>query len=77
MNQAKMNDIHRENRGQDGWWQQDKWTVVSACVNLIVILVIGAVYQMLALPLNKWENHRTVKEFDNALALKKFVFQIS
>ena len=24
MNQAKMNEIHKENAGQDGWWQKDK-----------------------------------------------------
>ncbi|XP_071805563.1 anoctamin-7-like isoform X2 [Asterias amurensis] len=47
----------------------------SAVVNLILIMVLGQVYQTLAGILNDWEMHRTQTEYEDNLTFKVFIFQ--
>lgn len=52
-----------------------KWKVVSAVLNLTIIVVFGAVYQVIAYLLTRWENHRTMTEFEDRIIGKNFMFQ--
>ena len=56
-------------------YQVYKWQIISASLNLLVIVVFGGIYEEVANALNTWENHRTEQEFENALIVKIFVFQ--
>ena len=56
-------------------WQKDKYKLSSAAANTILIVVFGNVYEMIALKMNNWENHRTKTEYEDNLILKNFVFQ--
>ena len=56
-------------------WQKYKWSIISAALNLFIIVTFGAIYELVAYRLNKWENHRTEQEFENALTVKNFIFQ--
>ncbi|XP_076451373.1 anoctamin-7-like [Babylonia areolata] len=47
----------------------------AALVNLLLILVLGRVYERLALRLTQWEMHRTQQEFEDQLTFKVFIFQ--
>ncbi|RUS78017.1 hypothetical protein EGW08_014234 [Elysia chlorotica] len=50
-------------------------TVVSSILNAVSILLLGKVYDMLAVKLTDWENHRTQTRYDDALIMKLFAFQ--
>ncbi|GFS09142.1 anoctamin [Elysia marginata] len=50
-------------------------TVVSSILNAVSILLLGKVYDMLAIKLTDWENHRTQTRYDDALIMKLFAFQ--
>ncbi|CAG5115206.1 unnamed protein product, partial [Candidula unifasciata] len=50
-------------------------TVMTAVVNLIVILILNFFYGYLAFWLTDWEYLRTQSEYDNSITLKLFVFQ--
>ncbi|XP_064459416.1 anoctamin-7-like isoform X1 [Ornithodoros turicata] len=47
----------------------------GALVNLIFIMILGKVYERLALRLTQWEMHRTQTDFENNLIFKVFLFQ--
>merc|ERR1719228_1714264 len=47
----------------------------GAMVNLVFIMMLGRVYEKLALRLTTWEMHRTQSEFDDNLTFKVFLFQ--
>merc|ERR1719219_1908225 len=47
----------------------------GAVVNLIFIMMLGRVYEKMALKLTTWEMHRTQSEFDDNLTFKVFLFQ--
>ncbi|XP_071839921.1 anoctamin-7-like isoform X2 [Apostichopus japonicus] len=47
----------------------------GAVVNLVLIMVLGQVYQRLAGILNDWEMHRTQTEYEDNLTFKVFIFQ--
>jgi len=47
----------------------------GAMVNLLFIMLLGRVYENLALRLTTWEMHRTQSEFDDNLTFKVFLFQ--
>ena len=47
----------------------------AAILNLILIVIMGELYQKIAVKLTDWETHRTQIEYDNALTLKVFIFQ--
>ncbi|KAK3788799.1 hypothetical protein RRG08_029246 [Elysia crispata] len=50
-------------------------TVVSSILNAVSILLLGKIYDMLAIKLTDWENHRTQTRYDDALIMKLFAFQ--
>ncbi|GFN81556.1 anoctamin [Plakobranchus ocellatus] len=50
-------------------------TVISSILNAVSILILGKVYDMLAIWLTNWENHRTQTRYDDALIMKLFAFQ--
>ena len=54
---------------------QRSWEIVSAALNLIIIVVFGVVFEGIAEKLNDYENHRTEAEYANALITKNFLFQ--
>ena len=55
--------------------EKNKWTIVSALANLVIIQSYGQTFERLAIKLNKWENHRFESEFEDALVAKNFLFQ--
>jgi len=50
-------------------------SMTGALVNLVFIMMLGRVYEKLALKLTTWEMHRTQSEFDDNLTFKVFLFQ--
>ncbi|XP_021363024.1 anoctamin-4-like isoform X2 [Mizuhopecten yessoensis] len=52
-------------------------TVVSSVLNTVSILILGKVYDYLAVKLTDWENHRTQTMYDDALIIKLFAFQFA
>ncbi|CAF4261240.1 unnamed protein product [Didymodactylos carnosus] len=50
-------------------------SISGAFLNLIVIMILGKVYEILAYKLTQWEMHRTQTDFDNHLTIKVFLFQ--
>ncbi|XP_041454749.1 anoctamin-4-like isoform X2 [Lytechinus variegatus] len=49
--------------------------LVSSLLNSISILILGKIYEKIAVKLNNWENHRTKSTYENALIVKLFAFQ--
>ncbi|XP_052821331.1 anoctamin-7-like isoform X2 [Mya arenaria] len=47
----------------------------AAVVNLIVIMILGRIYEKLALKMTQWEMHKTQTEFEDQLTFKVFIFQ--
>ncbi|XP_066295921.1 anoctamin-7-like isoform X4 [Branchiostoma lanceolatum] len=47
----------------------------GACVNLILIMASGIVYQKIAEKLTEWEMHRTQTEHEDSYTFKVFIFQ--
>ena len=58
-------------------WDQQKWGLLSAFLNLLIIQVFGRIYEAVAVTLNNWENHRTETEYEDSLIIKNFAFQVS
>ena len=52
-----------------------KYELLSAFLNLFIIVVYGMVFESCAETLTHYENHRTQEEFDDSLILKNFSFQ--
>lgn len=44
-------------------------------MNLVIIMIMGKIYQKFALILTEWEMHRTKNEFDDQYTFKVFIFQ--
>ena len=57
------------------FYMKKKFFMVSAVVNLAIIVVFGWVFERIAESLTKFENHRTESEYSNALVVKNFCFQ--
>ena len=49
--------------------------ILASVGNLLIIQIMGALYEHMAVKLNDWENHRTQTEYDNNLIVKNFAFQ--
>ncbi|KAF9315075.1 Anoctamin-7 [Podila horticola] len=49
-------------------------TAITASLNLVVILLLGTVYARLAKILTDNENHRRLTQYEDALILKRFLF---
>jgi hypothetical protein len=54
---------------------KQRWPIISAATNFVVIQVMGVTYEGVADWLNDLENYRTDTEFNDALIIKNFVFQ--
>ena len=52
-----------------------KYMMISATLNLLIILVYGSIYEVIAVLLTEWENHRTASEFEDSVISKTFLFQ--
>ena len=52
-----------------------KYQILSSVANLLIIVVFGNVFEMVAVKLNDWENYRTDAEYENGIVLKNFAFQ--
>ena len=52
-----------------------KFMAISAFLNLTIIAVYGAIYELIAEALTKWENHRTSTEYEDSVIRKNFLFQ--
>lgn len=48
---------------------------LAGFLNGLQITVLNSVYQMVAIGLTKWENHRTDTEYEDSLVAKLFAFQ--
>lgn len=59
-----------------GFWEQNYYNLLSSVCNLFIIQSFGFAYEIIAEKLNTYENHRTASEFDNALVVKNFLFQV-
>jgi|EP01046_Picozoa_sp_COSAG06_P012677 hypothetical protein len=65
---AKYNFIEKQ-------WAHKKYLVLSAIVNLAIIVVFGWIFERIAEVLTKYENHRTESDYANSLVVKNFCFQ--
>ncbi|XP_052795282.1 anoctamin-4-like isoform X2 [Mya arenaria] len=52
-------------------------SLLSAVLNAISIIILGKVYDWVAMQLTLWENHRTQTQFDDALIIKLFAFSFA
>jgi hypothetical protein len=59
----------------EGLFEEQKYKLTSAALNLLIIGVYGTIFEALAEKLTHWENHRTQTQFDNQLVVKNFLFQ--
>lgn len=50
-------------------------TIVSSVLNAVSILILGKIYDLIAVKLTDWENHRTQTQYNDALIIKLFGFQ--
>ncbi|CAF0838974.1 unnamed protein product [Rotaria sp. Silwood1] len=50
-------------------------SISGAVINLIIIMVLGRLYEIIAYKLTQWEMHRTQTDFDNHFTIKVFIFQ--
>ncbi|XP_021363066.1 anoctamin-4-like isoform X4 [Mizuhopecten yessoensis] len=51
--------------------------IVSAILNAVSIILLGKVYDKVAIKLTDWENYRTQSGYDDALIIKLFAFQFA
>ncbi|KAG8180701.1 hypothetical protein JTE90_005798 [Oedothorax gibbosus] len=52
-------------------------TILATLLNTISIMILGKVYEVIAVKLNEWENHQTLSEHNDALVVKLFAFQFA
>ncbi|XP_046368933.2 anoctamin-4-like isoform X7 [Haliotis rufescens] len=50
-------------------------SATAACINLVIIIVLGRVYLIIAEVLTNFETHRTQTEWEDSFTLKMFLFQ--
>ena len=61
--------------GEMGAGEKNKWKMISAACNLVVIQGAGAIYEVIATWLNDLENYRTETEYSDGQIQKNFAFQ--
>ncbi|VDM01795.1 unnamed protein product [Schistocephalus solidus] len=49
--------------------------MTGACINLVLIMILGRLYQTLAYKMTQWEMHETQSAFDKYLTIKVFLFE--
>ncbi|XP_041114589.1 anoctamin-10-like isoform X3 [Polyodon spathula] len=52
-------------------------SVVSAFLNMLSIMILGQIYQRIAIKMTEWENYRTQTAYNDALIKKLFAFQFA
>ncbi|XP_048453821.1 anoctamin-7-like [Rhincodon typus] len=52
-------------------------TVGASLLNVVSIIITGKVYQIIAVKMTDWENHRTQTNYNDALILKLFAFHFA
>ncbi|CAL1532669.1 unnamed protein product [Lymnaea stagnalis] len=50
-------------------------SITASLINLIIIILLGKVYQFIAQVLTNFETHRTLTEWEDSFTLKMFLFQ--
>ncbi|KAF0519068.1 DUF590-domain-containing protein [Gigaspora margarita] len=57
------------------WSEAGIWTsILTACVNLITILILNMIYRNVAWWLTNFENHKTPTQFEDSLIIKSYLF---
>ncbi|XP_059169358.1 anoctamin-7-like isoform X2 [Physella acuta] len=51
-------------------------TIVSSVLNAVSIIILGLIYDKLAVMFTDWENHRTQTDYNDSLILKVFTFKL-
>ncbi|KAJ8028117.1 Anoctamin-7 [Holothuria leucospilota] len=49
-------------------------SVIATLINSTIIMILGKIYDIMAVKLTDWENHRTQSKYDDALIIKLFAF---
>ncbi|KAF8794734.1 Anoctamin-7 like protein [Argiope bruennichi] len=52
-------------------------TIIATLLNTLSIMVLGRIYEFIAVKLTEWENHQTQSEYNDALVIKLFAFQFA
>lgn len=52
-------------------------TVIATLLNTTSIMILGKIYNFLAVKLTDWENHQTESAYNDALIIKLFAFQFA
>lgn len=52
-------------------------TICSSILNALAVIILGKIYDLLAVKLTDWENHRTQTQYDDSLIIKLFAFQFA
>ncbi len=50
-------------------------SLVASILNALQILLLNFIFNKIAVEINNFENHRTEKEYENALIVKVFTFE--
>merc|ERR550537_996203 len=48
---------------------------IPVILHVVIIQVLNKIYQVVAIKLTNWENHRTPTQHENALYVKRFFFE--
>ncbi|XP_042901705.1 anoctamin-7 [Parasteatoda tepidariorum] len=52
-------------------------TIIATLLNTISIMILGKIYEYIAVKLTEWENHQTLSSHNDALIIKLFAFQFA
>jgi hypothetical protein len=52
-----------------------RFTIASSVANLLIIVIYGNIFELVAIKLNNFENYRTDADYSDGIILKNFVFQ--
>ncbi|KFM64133.1 Anoctamin-7, partial [Stegodyphus mimosarum] len=52
-------------------------TIIATLLNTLSIMILGKIYEYIAIKLTEWENHQTLSGHNDALVIKLFAFQFA
>ncbi len=52
-------------------------SITGACINLVIIVVLGKFYEWIAVKLTNMEHHKTDTQYETALSIKVYMFQFT
>ncbi|XP_035230135.1 anoctamin-7-like, partial [Stegodyphus dumicola] len=52
-------------------------TIIATLLNTLSIMILGKIYEYIAVKLTEWENHQTLSGHNDALVIKLFAFQFA